>query len=138
MFLALISTGRFATMVLPGRVIGVSVLIGLAACWLVALAPASGRAEVFVIEAAVPLEDASDEGVSAALDSALESAVRRAATMGLTWVEIHSVFARDGLVGVQVLAASEPPENARGGADSEDAPGTGAAAQPTSRERIDL
>ena len=125
-------------MALPGRVIGGSVLIGLAACWLVAVAPASGRAQVFIIEAAVPLEDASDEGVSAALDSALQSAVRRAATMGLTWVEIHSVFARDGLVGVQVLAAPQPSENARGGPGSGDAPATGAGAQPTSRERIDL
>jgi hypothetical protein len=123
---------------LPGRVIGALVLIGLAACWLVALAPSSGRAEVILIEAAVPLEDASDEGVSAALDSAFASAVRRAATLGLTWIEIHSVFARDGLVGVQVLAASQPPENARRGPGSEDAPGTGARAQPTSRERIDL
>lgn len=125
-------------MALPGRVIGASVLIGLAACWLVALAPASGRAEVFVIEATAPLEDASDEGVNAALDSALESAVRRAATMGLTWIQIHRVFARDGLVGVQVLAASQPPEDARGGPSSKDTPGTGAGAQPTSRERIDL
>jgi hypothetical protein len=125
-------------MALPGRVIGASVLIGLAACWLVALAPASGRAEVFVIEAIVPLEDTSDEGVSAALDSALESAVRCAATMGLTLIQIHSVFASDGLVGVQVLAASQPPEDARGGPVSKDALGTGAGAKPTSRERIDL
>jgi hypothetical protein len=76
---------------------------------------APAHAQTAAIETTAPLADKSEASINAALDSALESAVRGAAAMGLTRVEILSVYVGDSFVGVQVIAAAKPPDSDTGG-----------------------
>ena len=69
------------------------------------------QAQGAAIETTAPLADKSEASINAALDSALESAVRGAAAMGLTRVEILSVYVGDSFVAVQVIAAAQPPDS---------------------------
>jgi len=64
------------------------------------------------------LADTSQKSIDAALDSAINSAVRGAKAMGLGWVALRHAYVRDGYAGVQVLAATEAP----GTGDVEDEP----------------
>ena len=108
-----------------GRALWLLVLIGGIA-WLSAPSIAlSAPAGVTLIETTVLLEDQSDAGIAAAVDRAVSSAVRGAAAMGLSWVQLQRAYISGGYVGVQVLAATEsldtaaqdeaatPPENDR-------------------------
>jgi len=107
-----------------GRALWMLVLIGGIA-WLSAPSLAhSAPGGVALIETTVPLEDTSDAGIAAAVNRAVSSAVRGAAAMGLSWVQLQRAYVSGGYVGVQVLAATEsldmaaqddaaaPPENA--------------------------
>ena len=75
---------------------------------------------VALIETTVPLEDTSDTGIRAAVDRAIDSAVRGALAMGLSWVQLQRAYVAGGYVGVQVLAATEAPATA-----TEDEPASG-------------
>ena len=87
----------------------VEIAVAVALLTLSTVAPA--QAQAAAIEATAPLADKSEASINAALDSALESAVRGATAMGLTRVEILSVYVGDGFVGVQVIAAAQPPDS---------------------------
>ncbi len=88
----------------------IAVTVGLLAFSTVAPAQAQGAA----IETTAPLADKSEASINAALDSALESAVRGAAAMGLTRVEILSVYVGDSFVAVQVIAAAQQAPGSEG------------------------
>ena len=60
-----------------------------------------------LIETTVPLDDSSEAGIADAVNRAVNSAVRGAAAMGLSWVQLQRAYVSDGYVGVQVLAATE-------------------------------
>ena len=90
-----------------GRVLWMSVLIGGIA-WLSAPSIAhSAPDSVALIETSVPLEDTSDAGIADAVNRAVTSAVRGAAAMGLSWVQLQRAYVSGGYVSVQVLAATE-------------------------------
>jgi len=89
-----------------------SVLIGGIA-WLFAPSLAHSAPDgVALIETTVPLDDTSDAGISAAVNKALNSAVRGAMAMGLSWVQLQRAYVSGGYVGVQVLAATESLDTA--------------------------
>ena len=106
------------------------------ACLLVLSFAGLAPGQTVVIEATAPLEDTSELGISAALDSALESAVLGAMAMGLTWVEVHSAYVGDGYVRVQVLAAAQPPAGT--GRAGDRAPETDAPAAHAAKILYDL
>jgi hypothetical protein len=90
-----------------GRVLWMSVLIGGIA-WLSAPSIAHSAPDgVALIETTVPLEDTSDAGIADAVNRAVTSAVRGAAAMGLSWVQLQRAYVSGGYVSVQVLAATE-------------------------------
>jgi hypothetical protein len=95
--------GRF------GPLVRTSLLIAGLACVFVLSATAWATADVAVIETTVPLVDSSQQSINAALDSAIDSAVRGAKAMGLGWIALRHAYVRDGYVGVQLLAATEAP-----------------------------
>lgn len=119
-------------MVRAGRMIRASVPLVVAVALLALSTAGPAQGQVAVIEVTAPLRDTSEGSINAALDSALESAVRGAAAMGLTRVEIHSVYVGDGYVGLQVFATSQSPEPTEG--SSERAP----SAPRTARTPYDL
>jgi len=89
------------------RVLWMSVLIGGIA-WVSAPSIAhSAPAGVALIETTVPLEDPSDAGIAAAVNQAVNKAVRGATAMGLSWVRLQRAYVSGGYVAVQVLAATE-------------------------------
>ena len=92
-----------------GRMIRASAPIALAVALLALSTAGAAQGQVAIIEITAPLPDTSEGSINSALDSALESAVRGAAAMGLPRVEIHSVYVGDGYVALQVLAATQPP-----------------------------
>ena len=94
------------------RVLMLSLLIwGVAWC----LAPRTAHAAadpdsvpdgVALIETTARFQDASDASIRAAVDRAVDAAVRGAMAMGLSWVQLQHAYVADGYVAVQVLAAS--------------------------------
>jgi hypothetical protein len=98
------------------RVVGVFLEIAVAVALLLLPTVAPAQAQGAAIETTAPLADKSEASINAALDSALESAVRGAAAMGLTRVEILSVYVGDSFVAVQVIAAAQPPDSDTEGA----------------------
>jgi hypothetical protein len=87
----------------------VEIAVAVALLTLPTAAPA--QAQGAAIETTAPLADKSETSINAALDSALESAVRGAAAMGLTRVELLSVYVGDSFVAVKVIAAAQPPDS---------------------------
>jgi hypothetical protein len=107
------------------RVLVMSLLIGSIA-WCSAPPAARAAADAApdgaaLIETTVLLEDPSDAGIRAAVDRAIDNAVRGAVAMGLSWVQLQRAYVAGGYVGVQVLAATRPPA-----AEVEDEPASGA------------
>jgi hypothetical protein len=95
-----------------GRVLCMSMLIG-GMFWLFAPSIAHSAPEgMALIETTVPLEDTSEAGITAAVNQAVDSAVRGAMAMGLSWVKLQRAYVSGGYVGVQVLAATESLETA--------------------------
>jgi hypothetical protein len=68
-------------------------------------------ADVAVIETTVQLQDSSEAGINAAVQAALDSAVREAAARGYQWTRPLAAFLGADHVGVQVLAATSPLED---------------------------
>jgi len=60
-----------------------------------------------LIETTVPLEDSSEAGIADAVNRAVNSAIRGATAMGLSWVQLRRAYVSGGYVGVEVLAATE-------------------------------
>lgn len=90
-----------------GRALWMSMLIGGVA-WLWVPSVAHSQPEgLALIETRVPLEDTSDAGIKTAVDRAVDSAVRGAAAMGLSWVQLQRAYIVGGYVAVQVVAATE-------------------------------
>lgn len=104
------------------RMIRVFLEVAIAVALLTLPTAAPAEAQAAAIETTAPLADKSEASINAALDSALESAVRGAAAMGLTRVEILSVYVGEGFVGVQVIATAKPPDSDTEGT-TERAPG---------------
>jgi hypothetical protein len=76
-------------------------------------------AAMATIETVQALDDESDESVKAAIERALEAAVRGAVAMGLPRVELRGARVLRGMVTVQILAReaeAEGAENEPGGA----------------------
>ena len=95
-----------------GRVLWMSVLIGGIA-WLSAPSIAHSAPDgVALIETSVPLEDTSEAGIADAVNRAVTSAVRGAAAMGLSWVQLQRAYVSGGYVSIQVLAATESLDSA--------------------------
>jgi hypothetical protein len=89
------------------RALWLSMLIG-GISWLCAPSSAYSAPEgMALIETTVPLEDASEAGITDAVNRAVNSAVRGAMAMGLSWVQLQRAYVSGGYVGVQVLAATE-------------------------------
>ena len=92
------------------RALMLSLLIwGVAWC----LAPSTAHAAadsvpdgVALIETTARFADASDADIRAAVERAVDAAVRGAVAMGLSWVQVQHAYVADGYVAVQVLAAS--------------------------------
>ena len=89
-----------------GKALCISLLIG-GISWLCAPSVASAAPEVTLIETTVPLEDTSEAGITDAVNRAVNSAVRGAMAMGLSWVQLQRAYVSGGYVGVQILAATE-------------------------------
>jgi hypothetical protein len=95
------------------RALMLSLLIGgFAWCWGPSAAHAAADSAdsvpdgVALIETTARFEDASDASIRAAVDRAVDAAVRGAVAMGLSWVQLQHAYVADGYVAVQVLAAS--------------------------------
>ena len=89
------------------RALCMSMVIG-GMTWLCAPSIAHSAPEgVALIETTVPLEDTSEAGITDAVNRAVNSAVRGAMAMGLSWVQLQRAYVSGGYVGVQVLAATE-------------------------------
>ena len=70
-----------------------------------------GLARVAAIETTAPLSDHAEQSVRAALEEAVNTAVKGAVAMGLRWFKISKALVLEDLVTVQILAtdtASEP------------------------------
>ena len=77
---------------------------------LVCVSAARTEAAMAAIETTAAIEDQSDEGIKAAVERAVESAVRGAVAMGLPHVELRSARVLPGLVTVRILARDAAPE----------------------------
>jgi hypothetical protein len=101
------------------------VVLGLA----VVLATASpSAATVASIAMTAPLQDHEEQSVNAALQTALEAAVKGAMAMGLRWVRMSHALVLEDAVAVQIVATDTDPNAGTGqdeqGPDTE--PGLGA------------
>lgn len=94
-------------------------------CWfalMLLLVPAVASpalARMAVIETTAPLQDHAEQSIQAAFKEAVESAVRGAVAMGLTWVEISRALVLQDLVIAQILATDTKPEGEEGGEEEE-------------------
>ena len=67
-------------------------------------------ARVATIETSAPLRDHAEQSVDAALQDAVETALRGAVAMGLSWVKINRALVLENMVTVQLLATDTDPE----------------------------
>jgi len=82
---------------------------GLMALALVGVSAARTEAAMAAIETTAALEDQSDEGIRAAVERAVQSAVRGAVAMGMPHVELRGArVLRDSVI-VQILARDAEP-----------------------------
>jgi hypothetical protein len=94
--------------------------LGLLVC--AAQAATAGGA---VIETSAPLLERSDDGVRAAVVTAIEKAVRGAAAMGFAWVELRGAEISGGReVVVQIVATDEEPDEVTDRAPDARSPGS--------------
>jgi hypothetical protein len=83
----------------------------VAALLLVLGAASPGLARIASIETTAPLSNHAEQTVKAALEEAVNTAVKGAVAMGLRWFKISKALVLEDLVAVQILAtdtASEP------------------------------
>src|SRR5262245_19059666 len=101
------------------RTTTLAAVLGAALMAMLLMAPSAWAAptEMAVIETRAVLENDSDDGIDAALQKALERAIRGAAAMGLGTVQISGAYRGPGYVVVQVLATvageTEEPDGTR-------------------------
>jgi len=86
------------------RLLGVVLLLALAA-------PAPAWARVIKIERAAPLSDHSEQSIDAALKGAVDTCVRDATAMGLSWIRLDRAQVLKDQVVVQMLATDEEVED---------------------------
>jgi hypothetical protein len=67
-------------------------------------------ARVAAIETTAPLQDHAEQSINAALQDALETAMKGALAMGLPWVKISRALVLENVVTVQLLATDTDPE----------------------------
>jgi hypothetical protein len=75
-------------------------------------------ARVATIETTAPLRDHAEQSVNAAFQDAVQTAMRGAIAMGLSWVKINRAIVLENMVTVQLLATDTDPtgeEIAEGG-----------------------
>jgi len=74
------------------------------------MTPSPGLAELASIRTTAPLAEASEQGIEAAVEQVLVSAIRGALAMGLPWVQLRqAIVLPGGMVSVQILASDRNP-----------------------------
>ena len=75
------------------------------------MVPSPALAELASIQTTAPLAEASEQGIEAAVEQVLVSAIRGALAMGLPWVQLRQaiVLPEGGMVSVQILASDRNP-----------------------------
>lgn len=73
------------------------------------------------IQTTAPLQDHEDQSIQAAIKDAIETAVKGAAAMGMSWVQLGRTVVLQDMVAVQILASDTKPE---GEATAPEDPGT--------------
>jgi len=81
----------------------------LMALALVGVSAVRTEAAMAAIETTAAVEDQSDEGIRAAVEHAVQSAVRGAVAMGMPHVELRGARVLPGFVTVQILARDAEP-----------------------------
>ncbi len=72
-------------------------------------------ARVAVIETTAPLQDHNEQTVKSALKDAVQTAVKGAVAMGMSWFQIGKAFELEDMVTVQILATDKQPEGSQDG-----------------------
>ena len=62
------------------------------------------------IQTTAPLQDHAEQSIQAAVKEAVETAVKGAAAMGLSWVQLGRAVVLGDMVAVQILASDTKPE----------------------------
>jgi len=73
--------------------------------------PACAWARVVKIETSAPLSDHSDQGIEQAVKGALDTCVRGATAMGLSWIWLDRAVVLQDKVVVQMIATDEEVED---------------------------
>jgi len=76
-------------------------------------------ARLATIETTAPLQDHAEQSIKTAFKEALQTAVRGAVAMGLSWVKISRALVLQDIVTVQILATDTKPEGEEGGEEEE-------------------
>ncbi len=74
-------------------------------------------ARLAMIETMAPLQDHAEPSIKTAFKEALQTAMRGAVAMGLSWVKISRALVLEDMVTVQILATDTKPEGEEGGED---------------------
>jgi hypothetical protein len=96
------------TMPALGRLI--SAILALTLVLVLALS-SPGWARSVTLQAAAPLPDRSDASVARALAEAVDACVRRAAALGLSWIQLHGAILVGDRVIVQMIATDDESED---------------------------
>jgi hypothetical protein len=87
----------------------------LALTFLVGVSVASPAwARVATIETTAPLQDHAEQSIKTAFEEAVETAVRGAVAMGLSWVKLGRTQVLENMVTVQILATDTDPQGEEG------------------------
>ncbi len=62
------------------------------------------------IQTTAPLQDHAEQSIQAAIKEAVETAVRGAAAMGMSWVRLGRAMVLEDMVAVQIIASDSKPE----------------------------
>jgi hypothetical protein len=88
---------------------------------------------VATIETTAPLQDHAEQSIKTAFKEAVETAVRGAVAMGLSWVKLGRTQVLENMVTVQILATDTDPQG-----EEESRPGGESGARPAHPARPDL
>ena len=77
-------------------------------------------ARVAMIETTAPLRDHAEPSIQTAFKEALQTAIRGAVAMGLSWVKLNQALVLENMVSVQLLATDTKPEGEEGGEEEEE------------------
>jgi hypothetical protein len=62
------------------------------------------------IQMAAPLQDHAEQSIQAAFKEAVETAVKGAAAMGMSWIQLGRAMVLEDMVAVQIIASDTKPE----------------------------